>query len=482
GVGTLPVLFAGEIEHGPSFLIRRYVEGRPLSTLNASVIGDKLLDEIWADVAALGAQHIAHHDLRAKNILVDTDGHPRIIDFTFGRVGGPPDQSAQDAAEMLVSLASMVGVRRAVDSAVRSLATETLRDALPHLQWLAVHRRLRKQLDDSAPLTDLRETLAERIGAPLPPFRSPVRPATAALMLAGGLGVYLLLPQVSGMSQVLGSLAGANWWWLAAAIVSGMVAIVVSTWSILGSSPTPLPLGKTMAVQVAAAFTGRTTAAGVGFFGINIVFLERLGLRRAHAVGVVVLNRAVMGVVSGIITVVGILVIGNAVPVGDLSVPTGWPVWVTVAVVVAGVFALLRSPFGRRRIWDPAAERVREFVREVLPTLRHPARAANLLAGTIGFLALSAFGLAATLAAFEPDFPVWAVLAVFIVASTLGQIAPTPGGLGAVEAAMVAGLTAVGINSADAVTAVLASRLLTFWLPVLPGLLAFRLLQHRGIV
>ncbi|MGI8576959.1 MAG: lysylphosphatidylglycerol synthase domain-containing protein [Nocardioidaceae bacterium] len=483
GVGTVPVLLAGEIEHGPPFLIRRYVEGRRLSTLARGAIADALLDDIWADVMALGAEHIAHHDLRAVNILVDSAGHPRIVDFTFSRVGGPSGQGAQDAAEMLVSLASVVGVKRAVSSAVRSLPRQTLQDALPYLQWLALHRRMRKQLGGGrVALTELRECLADRIGAPIPPFRSPVRPATVAILLAGGLAVYLLLPQLSSMNEVLQSLSRADWRWLVAAAASGLLAIPASALTVLGSSRAALPIGKTVAVQVAAAFTGRTTAAGIGFYGINLVYLERLGLRRTHAVGVLVLNRAVVGLISAVATVLGILAIGKAAPVGQLAVPTGWQVLGGAALLVVAVAAFLWSPFGRRRVWQPLVVSTRELVRELLPTLRQPIRAAQLFGGSVVFLALSAAGLAATLAAFAPSFPVVPVFAVFVVGSTLGQLAPTPGGLGAVEGALVAGLTAIGVSSTDAVAAVLASRALTFWLPVLPGLVAFRLLQHRDIV
>jgi len=95
---------------------------------------------------------------------------------------------------------------------------------------------------------------------------------------------------------------------------------------------------------------------------------------------------------------------------------------------------------------------------------------------------LQAVGLAATLAAFQPHFPLIPVLAVYVVGSTLGQLAPTPGGLGAVEAATVAGMTAIGVGPTAAVAAVLTSRALTFWLPVLPGLVAFRLLQHYEVI
>jgi glycosyltransferase 2 family protein len=146
------------------------------------------------------------------------------------------------------------------------------------------------------------------------------------------------------------------------------------------------------------------------------------------------------------------------------------------------VVAVLVSPFGRRRVWRPLAASTRELGSELLPVLRRPLRSAQLFGGAVAFLALSAYGLAATLSAFGADYPLLPVLAVYVVGSTLGQIAPTPGGLGAVEAALVAGLTAVGVGSTVAVAAVLASRLLSFWLPVLPGLVAFRVLQRRGVV
>ena len=64
----------------------------------------------------------------------------------------------------------------------------------------------------------------------------------------------------------------------------------------------------------------------------------------------------------------------------------------------------------------------------------------------------------------------------------LAAAAPTPGGLGAIEAALVAGLTGVGMQPGPAVSAVLLYRLATYWLPVLPGWLCWRSLQHRGYV
>ena len=226
-----------------------------------------------------------------------------------------------------MSLVSVVGVDRAVDSAVRCLPSEKLEQSLPYLQWLALHRRIKRQVEGGKiAVTYLRESLAEAIGVPVPSFRSPVRPATLGMLLAGGVAVYLLLPQLSSMSDVVDSMAHASWAWLAVATATGLLAIVASAYTLLGSTSLHLPVGKTVAVQVAAAFTGRTTAAGDGVYGVNLVFLERLGLRRAHAVGVIVVNRVAMGVVSAVLTGLGVLVIGNAVPIGDISLPTSLPV------------------------------------------------------------------------------------------------------------------------------------------------------------
>ena len=71
---------------------------------------------------------------------------------------------------------------------------------------------------------------------------------------------------------------------------------------------------------------------------------------------------------------------------------------------------------------------------------------------------------------------------VYLAGATIGQAAPTPGGLGAVEAALAAGLTAAGLDAGLAVSAVLLYRLLTFWLPTLPGYWSFNYLTKKNLL
>ena len=82
--------------------------------------------------------------------------------------------------------------------------------------------------------------------------------------------------------------------------------------------------------------------------------------------------------------------------------------------------------------------------------------------------------------AFSDSLTIAAICFVYLAGSTLGQAAPTPGGLGVVEAALAAGLTAAGMDSALAVSATLLFRTVTFWIPTVPGWFAFRNLTTKG--
>jgi undecaprenyl-diphosphatase len=90
--------------------------------------------------------------------------------------------------------------------------------------------------------------------------------------------------------------------------------------------------------------------------------------------------------------------------------------------------------------------------------------------------------LYAATAAFHADVSVAQAGAVYLGASIIAAAAPTPGGLGAMEAALVAGFTGVGVEPGVAVAAVLGYRLLTYWLPILPGWISFHLLERRNLI
>jgi len=133
------------------------------------------------------------------------------------------------------------------------------------------------------------------------------------------------------------------------------------------------------------------------------------------------------------------------------------------------------------------------LVDKLLPSLSRGSHAVWILAHRPGKLALLFGGsalitignllvLVLAVEAFGGGLPFATVGAVFLVGSAVATAAPTPGGLGAVEAALIGGLVAAGLDHAIAVPAVFLFRVFTFWLPVLPGWFAFTWLQRNDYV
>jgi uncharacterized membrane protein YbhN (UPF0104 family) len=209
-------------------------------------------------------------------------------------------------------------------------------------------------------------------------------------------------------------------------------------------------------------------------------YLQRAGVPAAAALASVALWQ--LGTFG---TTVGLLVLLQVVTGSSrsdlLSVPPEAPLALAAAGAIAGL--VLAIPAGRRWVFA----RLRPYAEQVRPRLSsvftRPGRLATGIAGTLLQTVATVMVMSLSIDAFGASVP-WALVAVIVLAGTaLGSAAPTPGGIGAVEAVLVAGLTAAaGLNGATALSAVLLFRLLTFWLPVLPGWLAFAMLQRKNLV
>jgi undecaprenyl-diphosphatase len=122
-------------------------------------------------------------------------------------------------------------------------------------------------------------------------------------------------------------------------------------------------------------------------------------------------------------------------------------------------------------------------VREIGEHLRaHPARVLTGLGASAALTLAHVFAFACCVHAVGGNASVLALTAVYLGAASAGSLVPTPGGVGAVESALVAGLVATGLTAQIATAAALLSRLLTVWLPAVPGLVALRGLRRDGLL
>ncbi|EFL23402.1 putative integral membrane protein [Streptomyces himastatinicus ATCC 53653] len=321
-----------------------------------------------------------------------------------------------------------------------------------------------------------RQVLLVRPQAPIEPVRlERIKPRTLISFCAGAFAAYFLLSQFTHLK--LGALVGeANWIWVVFALLFSALTYVAAALSLLGFVPEKVPFGRTVLAQVAASFVKLVAPAAVGGVALNARFLQRAGVRPGLAVASVGASQ-LFGLASHIV-----LLATFGYITGTERTPTLSPSRTVIAGLLTGaVLTLVVTAVPALRKF--VSTRVRSLFAGVVPRMLDVLqRPRKLLAGIGGMLLLTAANvmcLDASIRAFGGDLSYASIAVVFLAGNALGSAAPTPGGVGAVEAALIAGLTFAGLPYETAAPAVLLFRLMVFWLPVLPGWLAFTHLTRR---
>lgn len=482
GVRTPTVIAVGALqdaERAPRgvFVVFDAIEGETLDS-----VGDELSDPVlrgaWSQVQIMRRAGLAHRDLRAANLLV-ADGEPWVIDFGFAEVAADDRLLDQDVAELLVSTAALVGPRRAVDAAVAVLGADDVAAAIPWIQPLAVSAASRSALPRSG-FEELRSLVREASGRSAPELPKLQRVSWKGVLSVAALGVaiWVLLPQVASGLDV-DAVLEAQPAWMAAALLAAAASYFGAAVAISGSVGGAAPLAPTFAAQVASSFTNRITPARVGGMALNLRFLTKQGLDGAVAAAGVGVSAAVGSLVHVSLTFVAVVWAGNTDFPG-LSMPSARVLTMVGVALALGIAALALVPFLRRWCLDTVFPALRRSGRAIKDLTRSPRSLAMVLGGTATVTITNVVALGLSLRAFGEALP-WATVAVvYLAGAALASAAPTPGGLGATEAALVGGLTVVGVSERVAVPGVLLFRLVTFWLPILPGWISFVILQRRG--
>ncbi|HEV7523332.1 MAG TPA: lysylphosphatidylglycerol synthase domain-containing protein [Acidimicrobiia bacterium] len=482
GLRVPAVDMTASIGEGEALLVRRWVDGCRLRDLPGDLVTDDVLVELWRELELLHGADIALRSIRLTDIVVDDEGRPWILNLAAGRVGVNADDRARDVADLCALLAVHVGSARAVATAATVFSGKQLRQALSFVQPLALSPSTRRLVTRQRGfLEGLRHELATEVGVDASRVEVPLRIAARNLLpLAGALfAVNLLLPQVGQARASWTALGHASIPWLFVTGAAAAVTYVMAAIALMGAAARPLALGRTWAVQIAAAFTNRLAPAGLGGMATNVRYLEAAGVPRPAAVTAIGLD-SVAGFLVHLVAVVLIVpLLGASNTRFHLSgpeIPDQWP----LLVGVAGALAATGIVFWGRRIRGRVARSARAAAKSLVDVARRPKAAAALFAGSAGVTAAYALALAASAHAMSINLSLTTIAAIYLGASALAAAAPTPGGLGALEAALVAGLISAGAPTASAVATVLAYRFITYWLPILPGLVAFRVLRRSG--
>jgi uncharacterized protein (TIRG00374 family) len=479
GIPAAKLVAAREVGPDASLLAYERVNGTRLADLTAEDLSDAALEEAWRLVGSLRKAAIAHRRLTADNLVLTPQGEIRILGLGNGTIAASDVMLRIDSAEMLCTLGLIVGAERAVESGRRALGNEVLSKALPVLQPVALSSTTKRALrKDKGLLVELRDSLleiapnADTEKIELERFK----PRTLIMVVLGSIAAYFLFAQLAQVD--FGTLfANASWWWAAIAAVPALLTYPGAAWSLTGFVPEKIKLWRTILAQLAGDFATLVTPPTLGAIAINLRYLQKAGIHPALAT-------ASIGVAQVAALIVHIiLLLGFGVAAGtqqDFSFkPPMWAVLIVAGTLIAAGALFLLAPI-RRLIW----KRIGPLLKQVGPRMVTVAQTPSKILEGVGGMLLLNFGyilcLAACIEAFGGDLSIAAIAVVYLTGSVIGQAAPTPGGLGAVEAAMAAGLTAAGLDAGLALSAVLLFRVITFWIPTVPGWFAFNWLQKKN--
>ena len=480
GVRAPELLAAAEVGPFAAVLAFRPAQGLPLAKAGTKELSDADLAAFWQLLNLLQRARIAHRGLSLDNLLLDERGGASLRATGSGDIAAADLSLRIDVAQLLTTLALLVGPERAVASGVSSLGSQALVRALPLVQKVALGTSTRAALrTHKGMLRQIRELVLELApeGEPSEPVElRRLTPRTLVTVLGGGIAAYLLLTQLAqvNIGQVV---ADAQWGWALGVLAFTALTITGASLVITGAVTARLSFFRTYLTQLAVAFSGLVAPSAIGNIALNLRYLQRAGVDPAVAGGSVGLAQ-----LAQFSSYFLLLLLSSVLAGTRASFTPPLPAVMGLIVLVALMLLAVAVPAGRRLLIGRFLPVVRRVVPRVVAIFQDPRKVVTLFSGAL-LLDLS-FVAALTCAtrAFGATPSIPAVAVVYFAGAIIGSAVPTPGGLGGVEAALSAGLVAVGLNPGIAVSSVLLFRLCTYWVPIPFGWASLNYLQRVAAI
>ena len=479
GVANTSTIAVGALDRGWTLYAHKRIRGVPLKECATSTP----VAQVWESLRKLQDHQISHGDLRDKEITV-SNGAVLFGGFGSAEYGANDNQLQSDIAQLLVTTSALYGADSAVGAAIDALGKDTVLTASRRLTKTAVPKHIRESVNDANAVISrsraavMRQTGTEKIKAETITRFS--RSQLIQLVLLVAL-VYVAYPFISTVPTFFSALGKANWWWALLGLAISASTYVGAAAALWASADEKVNFWRLSIAQVANTFAATTTPAGVGGLALSTRILQKSGLSTVRATTAVALQQSMQVIMHVVLLIFFSTVAGAGT---DLShfVPKATVLYLIAGVALGLVGAFLLVPRLRRWLATDLGPKLKEITADLIEVAREPKRMALIVLGCTGTTLGAALALWASVKAFGGDTTFVTVTVVTMVGGTLASAAPTPGGVGAVEAALIGGLAAFGVPAAVSVPSVLLYRVLTCWLPVFVGWPVMRWLTRNDMI
>jgi uncharacterized protein (TIRG00374 family) len=310
--------------------------------------------------------------------------------------------------------------------------------------------------------------------------------------------IYFLFPKLIGLGDALGKLDEADPLWIAIAIGFNVVAYatyIALFKAVVGGDVLRLRWAETYEINMSGvAATLLFSAGGAGGIALTYWALRKAGMRRRDVGRRMVAFVSLHYVFYPLALIVFGILLRTGVMNGKGSVElTIVPAAVAGLLLLIGILITLVPSDSERRLGRHAlGERSRHLLESVgkaaatlaegfrfaLGLFAHPRRGGLAVIGAAGFWAASIGVLWASFHAFGVHVPLAVVVQGFFLGMVANLFPLAPAGVGAVDAGMIGAFVLFGIPEETVFPAILIFRLVSFWMPIPPGVFAFFQLRH----
>ena len=489
GVPVQPVLAAGTSWGRDAMLVRRD-DGTPLTDAAEDAYGETQARESWKALQRLHKAGLAHGDLRSRSLSIDGGGSVLLTDLASATRSVDTSAQAADRAHLLVISALRIGVADAVRVARDTVGDDALVSTMPYLQTAAFDADTRHEIKAAAwKISALRDAITAGTGTEAPPLEKLRRVtwSSVAMVVALVIVVYVLIGAIAGvgLDNLIQEFQGAEWWWVGAAVLLAVLIYAGQALTVQGANAGPLPFMPVLGLEMSVAFVGLAVPASAAKIGLTIRFLQLVGSNPTAAV-VISLIDSFSGFVVQVLVVLLTLFTGLVTltpkTTGGLGISSAlenvdWTI-VGILILLLIAVALLVIRF---------VPKVRAFVRnrtaegrDSLRVLRSPRKLARLAFGSVMWNVIAALVLGCSLNAFGYSANFASLILINTLVALFAGIVPIPGNVGVAEAALTAGLVAIGIPEAAAMSTAIVYRLATYFVPAIYGYVSLTLMRRRG--
>ncbi len=235
-----------------------------------------------------------------------------------------------------------------------------------------------------------------------------------------------------------------------------------------------------MLLQFAIKFVNLTVPSSAGRIGMNLRFLQRMGVPSARALVAGAVDDASETLVQAALLLLAIAIAGRELDTSGLrgGGPDTRLLLAIVAALVVSVTVMMALPRLRAKV----VPQLKSALAGLWDVARVRRKRLELFGGNVLSETLYALTLGAACLAYGVDLTLAQLILVNTGASIISGLVPVPGGIGAAEASISAGLIAMGVDESLAFAIALTHRLCTFYFPPIWGYASLRWLRRGGYV